>query len=128
MEDVRLFHRGDFLDAPGQGTDHIPLVEAGQPEQGVATGRRAVEVQAIHRFLGLCAGALLEPSHMDGMPAQGALLTEDVGAAEGVAAVQGDGVVEYVQDAHGCGAHPLTVNWSSRTVAWNISRVHRGAL
>ena len=89
VEDSWLLNGYNFFNAPGQGAHHLPLVHYRQAEQGIAAGCRAVEVQTIHRFLCLGAGTLLEPGNVGGVPAQGALLAQDIGAAEGVAAVQG---------------------------------------
>ena len=65
---------------------------------------------------------------MGRVPTQGTLPTQNIARTEGVAAVQGYGVIQHMQNTHGLFSHAATTNWSSRTVAWNISSVQRGAL
>jgi hypothetical protein len=66
---------------------------------------------------------LLGAGDMEGFPAQLALLAQDVGAAEGVAGMQRQGVVEDVEDAQ---AHACFSLW--RRKASNMYRDHREAL
>jgi hypothetical protein len=122
VQDVRLDLRDDLGQAPGQAVDHLFLVQHRQFGQRSARGRGAVEVQAVDGFFQIVAGMLLGAGHMEGFPAERALLAQDRAGAEGVAAVQRDRVVEDVQDTH----HAPSI--SLRRKASNISVVQIGAL
>ena len=59
------------------------------------------EVEAIDRLVQLCGVALLGRRQVESLPTTCTLLPEQRRGAEGIPAVQRDGVVEDVEDAHG---------------------------
>ena len=76
-----------------------PLVDDWQFSGQAAWRGRAEEAQAVGFFLQPLGIELLGAGEMKGLPPQPALTAQDVGAAEGVAGVQRQGMVEDVQDA-----------------------------
>lgn len=64
--------------------------------------RRAEEMQTVRAFLQRGNRALLSTGEMGGFPAQTPLFTQNGGGAEGITAVQRQGVVENADDAHNC--------------------------
>ena len=58
-------------------------------------------MQPVHVFFRHPAFDLPRAGDVEGLPTQGALLAQNRGAAEGVAGMQWDGMVEDVEDAHG---------------------------
>jgi len=80
------------------GTHQAQLVDAGGPRFGhrAAVEAQAIDVLDVSRYL-----ALLGRGQVKRLPAQRTLLTQDGRSAEGVAAVQRNGVIEDVEDAHG---------------------------
>ena len=97
VDHVGLEFPDEGFEALFGGADQPPFVEAGRARWW---HRTAVEIEAIDLFVGRCAVALLGRREVEGLPAEGALLPQDRRGAEGVAAVQGNGVVEDVEDAH----------------------------
>jgi hypothetical protein len=59
-----------------------------------------MEMPAIHLLLKGVTRALLGRGQMIGLPAQAALFPQDRNSAEGVAAMQGQGVIENVENTH----------------------------
>ncbi len=99
VQHVRLHAARHFQQARLGGLHERVLGQAGQPGAG---GRgRAEEVPPVHGFFRAAGGAVLGAGEVEGVPAQPALLAQQGQRAEGVAAVQGDGVVQDVEDAHG---------------------------
>ena len=84
---------------PRLGSTHqAQFVDAGGPR---FRHRAAVETQAVDVLDVVRGRPLLGRSQVERLPAQRTLLTQDGRSAEGVAAVQRNGVIEDVEDAHG---------------------------
>lgn len=100
VDDIRLkFLRQAQQTALGRPHER-PLIEHRQPAGDARWLRRTVEMQAIRRFFRHRTVDLFWTRQVIRLPAQIALLAQDVGAAKGVAGVQRQGMVENVQDAH----------------------------
>ena len=97
MQDVRLQFARKLLQPRFSSTHQAQFVDAGRPcfRHRASVETQAVDVLDVSRRL-----ALLGRGQMKGFPAQRPLLTQDSRGAEGVAAVQRDGVVEDVEDSH----------------------------
>jgi len=100
VDEVGLKLVDELVDA-ARGEAHL------RNEPGALGRQRAVKAQAISLFHLDCREALLRRGQVKRLPAQRALLAQDGRGAEGVAAMQREGVVEDVEDAH---AEP----WSSQ--------------
>ena len=77
------------------------LVDHGHPVRQLECARRAVERQAVDLLDRRFTHVVARGGELPGFEAERALLLEDRLAAEGIAAVQGDRVIEYVQYAYG---------------------------
>ena len=96
--------------------------------------RRTVEMPTVYNFFLCIAMGVLGRSEVECFPAQLALLTQNREGSKGIAAMQGDGMVQHMQntrhtaiasaDAGMCTSGCITL----RKNASNISKVHKGAL
>ena len=100
MDDVGLGFAGDLLDAFSKLSHQRHFAKDRQRCQESRSGFGPVEAQAVNIFEWSADLALLGGGEMEGFPAQGPLFPEQRSGTEGVAAVQRNGVVEDVEDAH----------------------------
>ena len=102
---MRVDHVGLQISCQGQqtsldGTHHGERIAAGQARQQPGRFRRAIEMQAVGLLFHHLAIDLLGTGQVVGVPAHFPLVVQDRRAAEGIAGMQRQGVVEDVEDAH----------------------------
>ena len=100
MDDVGLQRFRQPKQALFDRAHHREGVAAWQLRQQAGRPGRAVKVQAVGFFFGHASIDLLGAGQVIGVPAHFPLVAQDGGAAEGVAGVQRQRVVEDVEDFH----------------------------
>src|SRR5688572_32524607 len=107
LNDVRFFHRHDFADPLAQRLNDRELIEHGKLRERSARLGRAIEAQAVVLFDGRSVPSMLRARDVRRLPAELALLAQDRGAAEGVAALHRQGVIEDVENSRTHAVRPL---------------------
>ena len=93
-------HLAAPLRAGASGSPSSAPPPPGRAASCPVSGRRAVEVPAVHRLVfGRRRRGVLRAGQVEGLPAQLALLAQQGQRAEGVAAVQRDRVIQDVKDS-----------------------------
>jgi hypothetical protein len=87
-------------DPRGQAAHLQGLADQWQPAPAAAGTAGPMESPAIHAFLRREAGIVPRAGELDGFPPETALGGEDAERTEHVAALQRQGMIEDVQDAH----------------------------
>ena len=135
MKDVRADHPRD-LEQPGLGLAHQRKLREHRELRPASRGG-AVEVPAVDRLFRGRGRGVLGAGEVKRFPTELALLAQDRQRAKRVAAVQGNRVVEHMenaqrhQDTNDSVADSVLAGASSTTLrrkASNITRVHSGAL
>jgi len=96
VQEVRTKPPRQFVDAPRGGAHFIQINPARQPRQHRRRRRGAMETPAVDLLLQCRWSKVLGRGEVERFPAQPPLLAQDGRGAEGVAAVQGQRVVEDV--------------------------------